>query len=396
MRVAVGHSACGSLQYPGAHMNVCCPRCNTRFNVPDHAAGMAATCANQQCRARFVIPEAASQVPLDAPRGGMVPTGLPPGRSASGPAEIAIQLDTRPKRTSSVIVRPATPSNSMGIVSLVVGILALLLCWLPMMNRLGYVVGGLGVVLGLLGFVVASQHRGASMGFPIGGLVLSIVGLVLAFQMDQGVQRIKTAVKDAFAEDKTSRSRQPSRNAATRDTKSGATGKTKPEEPKRWSDATKAIVTREEVAVSIASARIDRVIKTGIAGRQQVGPFLTIAVQVTNRSGTRKVDFRGWNNDLDLLGPRCTLVDEHGNEYAQKRTGVDGKYEGQVLTETIAPRGSMNDVLIFEPPVDAAQELRLEIPGGPLGREGTYRFMIPRRMFMPEQGAAGKATVDVK
>ncbi len=310
--------------------------------------------------------------------------------------ESAIQIDVRPKRTASVNVHTAPPSNSMGIVSLVVGILALLLCWLPMMNQLGYVIGGLGVAFGLLGLVVATQQRGASIGFPIGGLVLSIVGLVLAFQMDQGAQRITAAVKDAFADSKPAKVRQPTRNAAAREGNGRAAGQSSTEDPKRWADATKTTVTREEVALSIKAARIEQVVKTGLAGRQQVGPFLKIVVHVANRSGTRKVDFRGWSNDLDLLGPRCMLADEHGNVYAQMRAGVDGKYDGQVLADVISPRGVLSDTLIFEPPVDAAQELRLEIPAGPLGREGAYRFVIPRRMFAFGGESDSQANADAK
>ena len=115
-------------------MIVYCPRCRARFQVPEQAAGKKATCSNQQCHAKFVIPNLPATTDVEAAgevAGGMVPAARPPvGYSLPNPSELTIQLDTSSKRPSSVTVQAAAPSNSMGIVSLVVGVLALLLCWL--------------------------------------------------------------------------------------------------------------------------------------------------------------------------------------------------------------------------------------------------------------------------
>lgn len=71
----------------------------------------------------------------------------------------------------------------------------------------------------------------------------------------------------------------------------------------------------------------------------------------------------------------------HGNVYAAMRTTVGETWEGPISRETIAPRGVMLDLLIFAPPVDAASELRLEIPAAPLGGKGRFRFSLPRTMW---------------
>lgn len=373
-------------------MFVFCPRCRTRFQVPEQAAGKTATCSNQRCHAKFVIPSLPAVTGVGAAggfAGGMVPAARPPREvSLPNPSELTIQLDTSSRRPSSVTIQAAAPSNSMGIVSLVVGILALLLCWLPMMNRLGYVIGGLGVALGLLGMLVASQQRGASIGFPIGGLVLSIVGLTLAIQLDQGLQSLKTAVTNTFSEGRGAKTRQPAGKPGRPGADTGVARADMDEGPKRWADATKTIVTRDSISLKINAVRLGTIARIDISGKHELGPYLVINALVGNKSDTKKVDFQGWSNELNPLAATCRLTDEHGNDYRQMRSGISGKWDGQVLRETIAPRGAMNDVLVFEPPVSAAQELHLEIPGEPLGCDGWYRFAIPRRMFEVKQGSA--------
>lgn len=368
-------------------MLIHCPRCRARFQIPDEAAGKTATCANSQCRTKFVIP--AATAPSSPPGvsnsgGGMVRRQSSTGITNADPTEITIQLATKPKRPSSVTIHTAQPSNSMGIVSLVVGVLALLLCWLPMMNRLGYAIGAMGVLLGLFGMLVASQQRGVSIGFPLGGLGLSIVGLVLAFQIDNGFQKMKTAVKTALSDmENDAGAGKPSGSRKV----PGQSAEGEPSEPKRWADATKIVLTRGDASMKVKGVRIGNATQFGINGKQEVGPYLLIELRVTNRSETKKLDFKGWSNGLDFIGPKCSLVDEHGNDYAQMRATIGETWDGPISRETIAPRGAMVDLLIFEPPVNAATELHLEIPAAPLGLEGWYRFSIPRQMWAAGDGA---------
>lgn len=360
-------------------MLVNCPHCRSRFPVSGEAAGKTATCPNPKCGTTVFIPVPAVAPSSGGKRGEPGPLQPYARRSSAGTSEITIQLDpVAVRRPSSVTVHASQPSNSMGIVSLVVGIVALLLCWLPMMNRLGYAIGALGVLLGLLGLIVALQQRGANIGFPVGGLALSVVGLVLAFQMDRGVQDIKTAVGKVFSEGAGNRkgsklgsdSRKPVK--ATQEEAS---------EPKRWVDATRIVLTRGDAAVKVTSARVGTVACKGINGRREVGPYLLLELRVTNRSETRKLDFTGWSDELDFIGPKCSLVDEHGNTYAQMKAGLGELWEGPVSNATVAPRSVMTDLLVFELPVKAAKELHLEIPAVPLGGDGWYRFSIPRQMW---------------
>jgi hypothetical protein len=82
--------------------------------------------------------------------------------------------------TTNVSVRPRV----LGLISAVLGILGIAFWWyVPM----GMVIGLTGLVLGLIGWFLTP--RGASRGFVITGLVLSLAALVLDFiVLGQGLE----------------------------------------------------------------------------------------------------------------------------------------------------------------------------------------------------------------
>jgi hypothetical protein len=62
-------------------------------------------------------------------------------------------------------------SNGMGVASLVLGIASIVFCWVPI----------LGLVAGIVGLILAIKQRKESPnGIATGGLVTSIIGLVLS------------------------------------------------------------------------------------------------------------------------------------------------------------------------------------------------------------------------
>jgi uncharacterized membrane protein len=69
--------------------------------------------------------------------------------------------------------------NGMAVAGLVLGIVALLLCWFP---PAGVVLGLVGLVLSIVG-LAKSRSRGSGRGAAIAGLILSIVAIVLALVM---------------------------------------------------------------------------------------------------------------------------------------------------------------------------------------------------------------------
>lgn len=68
-------------------------------------------------------------------------------------------------------------SNGLGIVSLVFGILALLICWFPF---IGIPLAVLGLFLGGIGFLVAILVHKWEVGTSIAGIILSFIALLIS------------------------------------------------------------------------------------------------------------------------------------------------------------------------------------------------------------------------
>lgn len=71
---------------------------------------------------------------------------------------------------------PTSPKNGLGIAALIFGILALLTCWLPVV---GFVLGLLAIILGVLGRGRAKRGQATNQGSATAGLVLGILSLIV-------------------------------------------------------------------------------------------------------------------------------------------------------------------------------------------------------------------------
>jgi Domain of unknown function (DUF4190) len=76
---------------------------------------------------------------------------------------------------------PATKGAGLAIASMVLGIIALLLCWIPIINNVAAVIALVGLGLGIPAFIRARRGTHGGKGMAIAGLVTSLVGLVLVF-----------------------------------------------------------------------------------------------------------------------------------------------------------------------------------------------------------------------
>lgn len=71
---------------------------------------------------------------------------------------------------------PAIAPNTLAVLSLVLGIIAAALCWIPVIDYLTGLIGVTAVVLGVLGLRRISRH-----GLAIGGIVTGSIGAVMSF-----------------------------------------------------------------------------------------------------------------------------------------------------------------------------------------------------------------------
>jgi len=90
---------------------------------------------------------------------------------------------------------------ALGIGSLVMGIVALLACWIPFVGCISIPFAALGILIGLIGVIMAITTAGRGIGFPIGGVLCSGMALVVFFIVTGGAtSAIGTAMEDAVDE----------------------------------------------------------------------------------------------------------------------------------------------------------------------------------------------------
>jgi hypothetical protein len=98
---------------------------------------------------------------------------------------------------------PAPKSNAgkgLGIAALIIAIVALLLCWVPIINNFAAFLGLVSLVLGVVSLVLAAKRNGTK-GLGIASTVISIVAIVLVFvtqaAYSAAIDEISAAVEDA-------------------------------------------------------------------------------------------------------------------------------------------------------------------------------------------------------
>lgn len=87
---------------------------------------------------------------------------------------------------SPVDPSPATPpaktgaGKGVGIAALVIAIVALALCWVPIVNNIAAVLGVVALILGVISFILASKRHGGK-GLGIASGIIAVVAVVLVF-----------------------------------------------------------------------------------------------------------------------------------------------------------------------------------------------------------------------
>lgn len=106
---------------------------------------------------------------------------LPHNQQPSGQAPYGAYGHTGQAHTSlgGPQVTPPSPSNGMGTTALVLGILAIVLAFVPILGFVSYPLAILGIVFGLVGLRRVSRRRATNRGVALTGLISSVLGFVL-------------------------------------------------------------------------------------------------------------------------------------------------------------------------------------------------------------------------
>ncbi len=299
------------------------------------------------------------------------PAPTVPHPSAAQPALVGVYVAT-PKGTSG-----------FGIAALVLGILACLGCWIPFLGILSIPLGALGILFGIAGFLVSATGRRSGIGMPVAGTVICVVAVAIAITSTLATI---AAVREA--------TREPvwKTPAANHEPAPPVGSGPRPSRPARKSEdegwvSAELPVRQRDVQVRIASAKVGKVdvrdlLERGTSPSKDV--LLAIRIEVANLSGTKLLDYRTWaGGDFVLKRDFATLSDNFGNSYKRVTFGIDEPV-GRVKRDSVYPGKSITDVLVFEPPVDKVQYLRIELPANNFEGAGVIRFEIPRNMILRE------------
>jgi hypothetical protein len=146
-------------------------------------------------------------------------------------------------------------------------------------------------------------------------------------------------------------------------------------------------VTIDGVAVRIHKAVVQPPVveeRAGSAGakwreRELEGPALMVWVQVQNRTGTKTIPYNGFGRgEPHGSGPR--LTDAFGRVYAVRdHESATRRLRDRAPPHTaLVPGGKVvTDVLCFEPPHAAEDELTLTLSALAGGADEEYRFVLP-------------------
>jgi hypothetical protein len=144
-------------------------------------------------------------------------------------------------------------------------------------------------------------------------------------------------------------------------------------------DGTQGAVVFGDVHVWMMSTAEAKVSYQDLTGNQvSAEPLCQIGVRIHNTSKTKKLDYRGWCGAGVLLGASARLVDEFGNSYRAMNFGLGSQVQGQILEAAIYPEKWVDDLLVFELPVQRATKLTLTLPGENVGGTGVVQIQLPR------------------
>lgn len=98
---------------------------------------------------------------------------------------------------------PPAKSNAgkgLGIAALVIAIVALTLCWVPIVNNFAAFLGFVALILGVISLVIAAKRRG-SKGMGIASSIIAIVAIVMVFVTQaayvKALDGVSAAIEDA-------------------------------------------------------------------------------------------------------------------------------------------------------------------------------------------------------
>jgi len=105
---------------------------------------------------------------------------------------------------------------------------------------------------------------------------------------------------------------------------------------------------------------------------------LHVSLRIANDSHDHSLTYRGWS--FPLAGDKSTgvsLKDDHDKSYKMRAIQPGAEVVGQVREATLRPQSEVDDLLVFEAPTSAITNLMLDLPLTSVGGTGMAHFVIP-------------------
>lgn len=161
-------------------ITVSCPSCGGKINAPDNLAGRKVKCP--KCSAPMMLPSdnavtEAIQTAAPAPAAPPPPSAPPPRSRPARPAQDDDYYDDEPRDTERIRVRAGGP-NGLAIAGMVLGIVGFIMAFIPCLGWvLAIIMGIVGTTLSGIGLAGANKV-GSGKGMAIAGLILSILAVI--------------------------------------------------------------------------------------------------------------------------------------------------------------------------------------------------------------------------
>ncbi|WP_417392047.1 hypothetical protein [Gimesia sp.] len=337
-----------------------CPHCGNPMKVPDDAAGRKGKCNNcdkpvivPKLNPITVTPEVVQQAPPPAP---YQPPG-PPQQYTGPQPTVAVQVNQKP-----------AAANSMGIASVILGIIAFLFCWIPFVNILSFILGGISALLAIVGLFLGISRNGSGIGYSIAGGALSAIALFFSGGFFLALFGGAAAVTQAVdAANKEMVRQQAAENAVVVNENNPARPQTAPagmnpakKPADKW--AGKGLsATVGDVSVEIMGTDINNAQFKGIGDREPrttEDEFLLVKLKITNNSDTKKYTYTPWKSAQ--IGREPLLNDEFDNTYIA-RDPTFQRFVGSINVEDLYPGESIEDLYVFERPVPKASKFKMHL-----------------------------------
>lgn len=224
-----------------------------------------------------------------------------------------------------------TRKSGFGTAALVLGIIGVVLSFIPIINNIAFILGVLAFI-----FAIVSLSKKASKGMAIAGLVLAIFACFITYSM-------QSAISDVFSGN---------------DTSTSSTGKTTQDEKTEYNQGEEAILGKGAITVTKVQKSQGTQYDKPKSGKEFVIVYVTIENKGSSNLSYNPYYFKMQNSQGQQESRTFTIVDNDTSLQSGELI-PGGKVSGTIVFEQ--PKGDTGLVLIYNDSIWSSKELKINI-----------------------------------